>query len=173
MKLSGRWVCEGMWVLVALMTVSCGGTLASTNERGVLMKAQITPLITEFPEPTAGPAPTAHWVPTLANPVTQEEALQLAWEADQGIAKWDDPWTPETAQSTPGRITIEWHPNAYYNGVVQSASNENYPVWSVTINGPVYIVAPGWRGRFGGVTYDIYQKSGHLGGIHSLDPILE
>lgn len=147
----------------------------------------LTPkLPTVAPTKTPGPpAPTSTFViPTLVQPLTEQEALKLALELDiRGATDWDDPWCLDTLRLQPGRIVIKWYPNEYvYEGTESAAANlgldvaHSHSIWVVSIKGNVRLLPPfpcmGCTEpiKAGGVAYIIDQQTGLLKGIRTEPP---
>ncbi len=126
------------------------------------------------PAPTRTPGPpvrtTPEPIPTLAQPLTEEQALREALEIDSQVAIWrSKPWSIDTPRLEPGRVTTKLYSDRSYDGTSYGPDAENGPVWVVTINGEVRLLLPGeydHRVIHDGVTYEISQKTGHWWGVH-------
>lgn len=136
------------------------------------------PIITAAPSPTEGVKPYATSVrlATLPIPLTQEQALQIAWEMDtNGAAKWDKPWSLDTLAAEPDRIHVQQltlHELEPRIGRFPDLDNQEL-VWKITIRGPVWLYGIGWSCKCSGVTYLVWTKTGEIFGMLSEEPILE
>lgn len=119
---------------------------------------------TPAPPPTAGPPPPIeHSWPVLDQPLTQDQAVLRALEFDKVFAIWQEPWSRETFQNQPDRISIKWHSDRSYDGNEYGPLAEMGPVWVITIKGAVKFTDEGpERPYHDGLTYTIGQNSGSI-----------
>ncbi len=116
------------------------------------------------PAPTAtpgAPRPIVPSWPTLERPLTKQEALQKAFQYDQGNV-WQEPWSLDTLVSDPARITVEWYPDQTYDGTRLDEYSYRGPVWVITIKGNVDLVEDRSNRTYKQVTYRIAQLTGDL-----------
>lgn len=124
---------------------------------------------TAAPTETEGPPsalPTAS-LKLLSQPLTEEQAVARAAEVDQLLVLWSEPWSLETLQTQPDRISIEWHSDRDYMGDKYGPGAQRGPVWVITIKGPVRFASDKPETPYrDGITYTIAQNTGdYLGYI--------
>jgi hypothetical protein len=127
-----------------------------------------TPAPTRTPGPPVGITPRP--IPTLVQPLTEEQALTKVLEIDSRTAIWRSTlWSLNTVHLEPGRISIKWYSDRAYDGSWYAPDAETGPVWVVTIKGDVRLslIGMGFDSRriYDGVTYIIAQKTGDLLGV--------
>jgi hypothetical protein len=127
---------------------------------------------------TSGEPAPAGTTPPLAQPlVTQAQALEQALRVDAIWSVWDHPWSKDTLQLEPGRITLKAFPSQTAESA-EAGRNEWFApdidadggaVWRVTIKGRVHVDMLSMRVRsiedaakYDGVTYVISQRTGNL-----------
>lgn len=128
----------------------------------------VPPIPTAAPPPTAGaplPEPDGMY-PSLAQPVTQDQAVEYAVAIDSQWAVRTEPLTLEAVKSQPGLATVVWYSDRSYDGFEYGSSAERGPVWVITLKGLVRVNVVGMREDgpplTDGVTYTIAQRTGHL-----------
>lgn len=125
---------------------------------------------TPAPPPTPGPHPTIQLFngPYLAQPLTKQEAVALAYHYDQRIAVWDSPWSLQDFQQKSRRIRVKWYADRGFDGSRYGVGVETGPVWVMTITGRVKVNVPGLSGTtLDGVSYIIAQRTGNFLGLRS------
>lgn len=128
------------------------------------------------PSATPGEPLPAGTTPPLAQPlVTQAQALEQALRVDAKLSAWDHPWSKDTLQLEPGRITLKAFPSQTAESA-DAGRNEWFApdidadggaVWRITIKGTVHVDMLGmWQRpattKYDGVTYVISQRTGNL-----------
>lgn len=82
-------------------------------------------------------------LPALPQPLTEEQALEQALRLDNQGSRWERPWSLESIQTEPGRVTVTWYQNmADYrkktgdSSEMSSEIEADYgPIWRITILG--------------------------------------
>jgi hypothetical protein len=141
---------------IALLVLASNANQSTRAQRGAPTSA---------PPPTAGPPPTPLqpvW-PVLDKPLTQEQAVIRALEIDEHFAIWQEPWSQETFQNQPDRITIEWHSDRSHIGNEYGPEAQMGPVWVISIKGPVKLIGERLEESYhDGLAYTIAQNSWSL-----------
>lgn len=161
--------------LTLVIAAVLGVVFLSTSEGSVFATYRLNPP-TPAPTATPGKPPLSPTSIPLAKPLeTEEQALELALYYDATWSVWSQPWSKDTLNSEPGRITIKAYPNRTAESAA-TGSNEWFAseleadagaVWSITISGDVHVaVISPWAGSsnivYDGVTYVISKRTGNL-----------
>jgi hypothetical protein len=147
--------------IVAAIAVVIALLILLPNDAQLLRAQRAVP--TAAPTPTEGPPPPlpTAFLQLLSRPLTEEQAVARAAEVDEILVLWAEPWSLETLQTQPDRISIEWHSDRGYDGDEYGPGAQMGPVWVITIKGQFRFVSdkPGTPYR-DGITYTIAQNTG-------------
>ncbi len=130
---------------------------------------------TAAPPPTPGAPPTSipSAAPALAQPLTNDRALERALDYDTRWAERAQPLSLSALKSAPNSFTVNWYADRNYDGSDYGPEAERGPVWVINIKGPVvlHLLGRGGQGMYDGVTYVIAQRTGNLLAITSGQPV--
>jgi hypothetical protein len=172
-------------ILVSFTLFPSNGATATAGETPTVALAvdEDTELPVKTPDFIPPPAPTPRpdepmivlEEPTLVAPMTRRQALRKILDYDQqGVAKWDTPWSLETLNTDPQRMNVELVTiKELEPRIGRLPGYEDAPVWVITIRGVVTLNGPGMRCKCSGVTYLLFQETGSILGILGEGPELE
>ena len=143
------------------------------NDAQLLRAQRAVP--TAAPTETEGPPsalPTAS-LNLLSQPLTKEQAVARVAEFDRELVLWSEPWSLQTLQTQPDRISIEWHSDRGYDGDEFGPGAQMGPVWVITIKGPFRFASDKPETPYrNGITYTIAQNTGDYLG-YTTGPFVE
>lgn len=156
-------LCIAVGFLWACSTGISGGNLSAlpSAQPPTLVNTQPTPWPTStrwpystVPQPSPAPTPTGRQsplgvilpystMPALPQPLTEEQALEQALRLDDQVSRWEKPWSLESVQTEPGRVTVIWYRNmADYRdktghriGLSPEIEADYGSIWRITILG--------------------------------------
>jgi len=161
--------------LTLIVAAVSGVVFLASSEQSVFATDRPNPP-TPAPTATPGNPPLSPTSIPLAKPLeTEEQALEQALYYDAAWPVWSRPWSKDTLNSEPGRITIEAYPSRTAESAAHGSNEGLAPeleadagaVWSITISGDVHVAVLSPRAGssdivYDGVTYVISKRTGNL-----------